>query len=151
MVLSLHTDSPLSDLRCCLCFQHSLSCFFSTSRSFSLHYTTLSRFVHTTDSLRFAPFASMRSAPLYSLFLRQCSPVHHVALYPILLCSLQTSRAILLLSLSLSLSRSHFFLSFSVFSLISTLFFLYALFFSFTLPCRSLFFILCFPASQQFF
>lgn len=65
---------------------------------------------------RFSSFCSLRlyafSTALLS-FLRQCSPVHHVALYPILLCSLQTSRAILLLSLSLSLSLAptFFFLS----------------------------------------
>lgn len=59
MALSLHTDSPLSDLRCCLYLQLSLR-FFSaadTSRLLSLHYTTLSRFVHTT---RFSPLCSLR-------------------------------------------------------------------------------------------
>lgn len=59
MALSLHTDSPLSDLRCCLYLQLSLR-FFSaadTSRLLSLRYTTLSRFVHTT---RFSPLCSLR-------------------------------------------------------------------------------------------
>lgn len=102
MALSLHTDSPLSDLRCCLYLQLSLR-FFSavdTSRLLSLHYTTLSRFVHTT---RFSPLCSLRlcvfnTALLYSSLLCvlscQCSPVHHVALYPTLLCSFRTSRTI---------------------------------------------------------
>lgn len=100
MALSLHADSPLSDLRCCLYLQLSLR-FFSaadTSRLLSLHYTTLSRFVHTT---RFSPLCSLRlcvfNTALYSLLCVlscQCSPAHHVALYPTLLCSFRTSRTI---------------------------------------------------------
>ena len=57
--LSLHADSPLSDLRSCLCFQLSPH-FFSTaatSRSLLPRYTTLSSFVHTT---RFSPLCSFR-------------------------------------------------------------------------------------------
>ena len=119
MVLSLHTDSPLSDLRCCLCFQLSLLFLFYLSFVLtSLYHALALRPYH-----RFSSFCSLRlyafSTALLS-FLRQCSPVHHVALYPILLCSLQTSRAILLLSLSLSLSLAptFFFLSLRSFLLV---------------------------------
>lgn len=91
-----------------------LSCFFSaaaTSRSFSLHYTTLSRFVHTTILfvLLSSPLCVQHRSTLFS-----ASAVLFTTLpYTLYCCALQTSRAILLLSLLLFLSR-HFF-SFSVF------------------------------------
>lgn len=100
MALSLHTDSPLSDLRCCLYLQLSLR-FFSaadTSRLLSLHYTTLSRFVHTT---RFSPLCSLRlcvfnTALLSSLRsllpVQSCSP--RCLIPNTVVCSFRTSRTI---------------------------------------------------------
>lgn len=96
-----------------------------------------------------SPLCVQHRSTLFSPPVQSCSPrclIPYTVVQPS-----DVSRDTFTLSFSFSLSRSYFFLSFSVFSLISTLFFLYALFFSFTLPCRSLFFILCFPPSQQFF
>lgn len=90
----------------------------------------------------------MCSTPLYS-FLCQCSPVHHVALYPILSCAAFRRLARYFYSLSLSFSRATFFLSLFFSNLYS--FLSLRSFLSFTLPCRSLFFVLYFLASQQFF
>lgn len=146
MALSLHTDSPLSDLRCCLYLQLSLR-FFSaadTSRLLSLHYTTLSRFVHTT---RFSPLCSLRlcvlnTALLYSTLLFSAFSLASAVLFTTLPYTQHCCAAFGRLAryVSLSLFSSSFLV----------LPFLYALFSRF-LPCRSLFFVLFFLASQQFF
>lgn len=104
-----------------------LSCFFSaaaTSRSFSLHYTTLSRFVHTTILfvLLSSPLCVQHRSTLFS-----ASAVLFTTLpYTLYCCAAFRRLARYFYSLFLFLSRHFFF--FLCFSLISTLFFLYTLF-----------------------
>lgn len=143
MALSLHTDSPLSDLRCCLYFQLSLR-FFSaadTSRLLSLRYTTLSRFVHTA---RFSPLCSRRLCVLNTDLLSSLR-----SLLPVQSCSPRCLIPNTVVQLS-DVSRDTSLFLFSPPPSFLVLPSLYALFSRF-LPCRSLFFVLCFLASQQFF
>lgn len=106
-------------------------------------------------SFRFALFVSLCPTPLYPLLcvlFCQCSPVHHVALYPLRCCAAFARLArctfsfSFLLALSLSLSLSVFF----CFSLISALLLMHTLFARFLLCCF-FFFVLCFLASQSSF
>lgn len=104
-----------------------LSCFFSaaaTSRSFSLHYTTLSRFVHTTILfvLLSSPLCVQHRSTLFS-----ASAVLFTTLpYTLYCCAAFRRLARYFYSLFYSFSLATFF--FLCFSLISTLFFLYTLF-----------------------
>lgn len=104
-----------------------LSCFFSaaaTSRSFSLHYTTLSRFVHITILfvLLSSPLCVQHRSTLFS-----ASAVLFTTLpYTLYCCAAFRRLARYFYSLFLFLSRHFFF--FLCFSLISILFFLFTLF-----------------------
>lgn len=127
-----------------------LSCFFSaaaTSRSFSLHYTTLSRFVHTTILfvLLSSPLCVQHRSTLFS-----ASAVLFTTLpYTLYCCAAFRRLARYFYSLFYSFSLAIFFLSLFFSNLYS--FLSLHSFLSFTLPCRSLFFILCFLVNQQFF
>lgn len=126
MVLSLHTDSPLSDLRCCLCFQLSLVSFLLLLPLVRSHFTIPRS--RASSIPRFSSFCSLRlyvfsTALLFSLPVQSCSPrclIPYTVVQPS-----DVSRDTFTLSFTLSLSPLFFFLCFS---LISTLFFLYTLF-----------------------
>lgn len=114
MVLSLHTDSPLSDLRCCLCFQLSLLFLFYLSFVLtSLYHALALRPYH-----RFSSFCSLRlyafSTALLSFSppVQSCSPRCLIPYTVVQPSDVSRDTFTLSFSFSLSLPLFSFFLRF---------------------------------------